>query len=324
MNDILALGRNVIETERQGLEALAASLNQSFVEAVNVLTELPGKVVLTGVGKSGLIAKKIAATMASLGTPAMFMHPVDGLHGDLGVILPGDAVIIISNSGNTKEIVDLLEALKGRDLRLIAITGGMDSLLARGCAITLPCVIAREACHLGLAPTTSTTCQLALGDALAVTLATVKGFDRASFRDYHPAGSLGQQLLQCVGEVMLTGERLPWVNRDASLATVLEEMTAKRLGLTLVGTSPAVAGLITDGDLRRALLKHGQAISTVQAAEIMTVKPAIISSSLQAFEALELMESRQITALLVGDDHDHLEGVVHLHDLLGRGRLGFK
>ncbi|OPZ58489.1 MAG: Arabinose 5-phosphate isomerase KdsD [Deltaproteobacteria bacterium ADurb.Bin510] len=157
-----------------------------------------------------------------------------------------------------------------------------------------------------------------------MTLATVKGFDRASFRDYHPAGSLGQQLLQCVGEVMLTGERLPWVNRDASLATVLEEMTAKRLGLTLVGTSPAVAGLITDGDLRRALLKHGQAISTVQAAEIMTVKPAIISSSLQAFEALELMESRQITALLVGDDHDHLEGVVHLHDLLGRGRLGFK
>ena len=324
MNDILAIGRNVIETEQQGLTALAASLDQRFVEAVNLLTSISGKVVLTGVGKSGLIAKKIAATMASIGTPAMFMHPVDGLHGDMGVILPGDAVILLSNSGNTKEIVDLLEALQNRDVKLVAITGGVDSPLAKGCDVTLPCAIEREACHLGLAPTTSTTCQLALGDALAVALSVVKGFDRASFRDYHPAGSLGKQLMQRVGEVMIKGERLPWVAADAGLGEVLEVMSSKRLGLTLVGSAPSVAGLITDGDLRRAMLKLRENVTNVKAGEIMTVKPAMVASSCQAYEALEMMEKRQITALLVGGSHDDLEGVVHLHDLLGRGRLFFK
>ncbi len=322
MSDILELGREVIGIEIEGLQGL--QLDESFEEAVRLLTGLKGKVVLTGVGKSGIIAQKIAATMVSIGTPAMFMHPVDGLHGDLGVVLPGDIIIILSNSGNTKEISDLLDFISQRDVKIIAITGGVDSILSRAADITISSCVAREACKMGLAPTTSTTAQLAIGDALAVTVSAMNGFGQDDFREYHPAGALGQQLMQRISQVMISGAKVPVVAADAALDAVLAEMTAKSLGLTLVGAWPRVEGIVTDGDLRRTMQQRLSEVACLKAGDIMTVKPSMITSDKLAIDALDLMERKQITSLLVGPDYDNIEGVVHLHDLLGRGHLGLK
>ncbi len=322
--EIIALGKETVRTEIEGLQGIVEQIGESFARAVETIADIKGKVILTGVGKSGIIAKKIASTMVSIGTPAVFMHPVDGLHGDLGAIMPGDAVLVLSNSGNTKEICDLLPALKSLGIPIVAITGEASSPLARQSDILLPCSVRREACNLGLAPTASTTAQLALGDALAVVLSQIKGFNRDDFKMLHPAGELGKQLMFRISQIMITGSSIPLVFDDASLDEVLSEMTEKSLGFTLVGTPSQVKGIVTDGDLRRALTSHGADLKSLTALDIMSANPKSIQADLLALDALEIMEKFQITSLIVTEDDGTLCGVVHLHDLLGRGKLGLR
>lgn len=322
---IIALGKEVIATEIEGLNALTEQLDDAFARAVTLIAALKGKVIVTGIGKSGIIARKIASTMASIGTPAMFLHPVDGLHGDLGAITADDIALILSNSGTTREIGDLIPSLKRLGLKIIALTGGMDSPLAHEADIILPCKVEREACNLGLAPTASTTAQLALGDALAVVVSHLKGFDRDDFKAFHPAGELGKQLLSRIDQIMITGERLPLVAPDATLEKVLAEMTDKKLGITLVGDRRTIEGIVTDGDLRRALQKHKDGVQSLNARQVMTPSPKTIMGSMLALDALDIMERFQITSLIVLDENTRdFAGVVHLHDLLGRGNLALK
>jgi arabinose-5-phosphate isomerase len=323
-DEIIKLGREAIATEIEGLEGVMGELGESFARAVAIIAGLKGKVILTGVGKSGIIARKIASTMVSIGTHAVFMHPVDGLHGDLGTITPGDAAVVLSNSGSTAEVMNLLPALKSLGVPVIAITGNPDSPLARASEVALSSTVAREACGLNLAPTASTTAQLALGDALAVVLSHIKGFDRASFKLIHPAGELGKQLMFRISQVMITGERIPLVPSDLPLSEVVKEMTAKSLGFTLVGTRANIEGIVTDGDLRRVLLKWGDNLKGLTAQDIMGRNPKRISSDKLALDALGIMEKFQITSLIVSDEASELVGVVHLHDLLGRGKLGLR
>jgi arabinose-5-phosphate isomerase len=321
---IIELGREAVRTEIEGLEGVVNQLDESFARAVRIVAELKGKVILTGVGKSGIIARKIASTMVSIGTPAVFMHPVDGLHGDLGTIMPQDAAVVLSNSGNTHEIIDLLAPLKSLGIPIIAITGNTESPLARQADVTLSCTVSREACNLGLAPTASTTAQLAVGDALAVVLSHIKGFDRDAFKLIHPAGELGKQLMFRISQIMITGDRIPIIQPEALLDEVIVEMTNKSLGFTLVGDTDRVEGIITDGDLRRVLLKRMDNLKELTARDIMSPKPKTITGDMLALDALDMMEKNQITSLVVSDGAQGFLGVVHLHDLLGRGKLGLR
>ena len=321
---IIELGREAVRTEIEGLEGVVSQLDESFARAVRIVAELKGKVILTGVGKSGIIARKIASTMVSIGTPAVFMHPVDGLHGDLGTIMPQDAAVVLSNSGNTHEIIDLLATLKSLGIPIIAITGNTESPLARQADVTLSCTVSREACNLGLAPTASTTAQLAVGDALAVVLSHIKGFDRDAFKLIHPAGELGKQLMFRISQIMITGDRIPIIQPEALLDEVIVEMTNKSLGFTLVGDTDRVEGIITDGDLRRVLLKRMDNLKELTARDIMSPKPKTITGDMLALDALDMMEKNQITSLVVSDGAQGFLGVVHLHDLLGRGKLGLR
>ncbi|HNR50202.1 MAG TPA: KpsF/GutQ family sugar-phosphate isomerase [Deltaproteobacteria bacterium] len=321
---IIELGREAVRTEIEGLEGVVSQLDESFARAVRIVAELKGKVILTGVGKSGIIARKIASTMVSIGTPAVFMHPVDGLHGDLGTIMPQEAAVVLSNSGNTHEIIDLLAPLKSLGIPIIAITGNTESPLARQADVTLSCTVSREACNLGLAPTASTTAQLAVGDALAVVLSHIKGFDRDAFKLIHPAGELGKQLMFRISQIMITGDRIPIIQPEALLDEVIVEMTNKSLGFTLVGDTDRVEGIITDGDLRRVLLKRMDNLKELTARDIMSPKPKTITGDMLALDALDMMEKNQITSLVVSDGAQGFLGVVHLHDLLGRGKLGLR
>lgn len=321
---IIELGRETVRIEIEGLEEISSQIGDAFAQAVLTIAGLKGKAVLTGVGKSGIIARKVASTMMSIGTPAVFMHPVDGLHGDLGSIMPGDAVIVFSNSGKTREILDLVPSLKTLKVPIIAVTSDADSPLARSSDILLTCRVSREACNLNLAPTASTTAQLALGDAIAVVVSQIKGFDRDAFLVLHPAGELGKQLMARICDMMITGDRIPMVAPEAPLSDVVVEMTDKKLGFTLVGYDLSVEGMITDGDLRRVLLKHGDRLAGLRAADIMSPRPKSIGADKLAIDALEMMEKHLITSLAVVDEEGSLKGVVHLHDLLGRGRLGLR
>jgi len=321
---IIELGREAVRTEIEGLEGVVSQLDESFARAVRIVAELKGKVILTGVGKSGIIARKIASTMVSIGTPAVFMHPVDGLHGDLGTIMPQDAAVVLSNSGNTHEIIDLLAPLKSLGIPIIAITGNTESPLARQADVTPSCTVSREACNLGLAPTASTTAQLAVGDALAVVLSHIKGFDRDAFKLIHPAGELGKQLMFRISQIMITGDRIPIIQPEALLDEVIVEMTNKSLGFTLVGDTDRVEGIITDGDLRRVLLKRMDNLKELTARDIMSPKPKTITGDMLALDALDMMEKNQITSLVVSDGAQGFLSVVHLHDLLGRGKLGLR
>ncbi|HDP25919.1 MAG TPA: KpsF/GutQ family sugar-phosphate isomerase [Deltaproteobacteria bacterium] len=322
--EIISIGREAIRIEIEGLESLLDQLDEAFVRAVETISSLKGKVVLTGIGKSGIIAKKIASTMMSIGTPAIFMHPVDGLHGDLGAIMPQDACLIISNSGRTKEICDLLTSLKSLAIQVIAITGDPESPLARQADITLTCTVRREACNMGLAPTASTTAQLALGDAIAVVLSRIKGFNQEAFKILHPAGELGKQLSSKISQLMITGNNIPMVTPDTPLEKIVREMTDKSLGLTLVGEAAQIQGIITDGDLRRGLLNHGSSLEGLTASDIMSSSPRRISGDKLALDALDMMAKFQITSLIVTDELGVFSGVIHLHDLLGRGKLGLR
>jgi arabinose-5-phosphate isomerase len=322
--NILDLAREVLTIEAEGLTTLIAKLDVSFVQAVDLIYQAKGRVIVTGVGKSGIVARKLVATFNSTGTPALFLHPVEAMHGDLGMVSGADVVLALSNSGETRELTILTPSLERLSAPLIAMTGRPDSTLGRLARVTIDTGVPREACPLGLAPTASTTAMLAMGDALAVVLLTKRGFQAADFQRFHPGGSLGERLTLAISEVMLTGERVPLTALSHPLSRAIAEMDAKRLGVTLVvdgrGT---LKGIITDGDLRRALKKWGT-IQDKKVKEVMTPKPRNIGPGALASQALELMEHQAITVLPVVDEAQKVLGIVHLHDLLGRGDFKFR
>jgi arabinose-5-phosphate isomerase len=326
------IGENVVRIEAEALRALAdriaGPMAAAFQEAVDLLFCCAGRVVVTGMGKSGLIARKIAATLSSTGTPALYLHPVEALHGDLGMVVRGDVVLALSASGETEEILALLATIKRLQVPLIAMTGDEMaekfagegaratalSTLAASADVALDCSIAEEACSLGLAPTASTTTMLALGDALAVTLSEKRGFKEEDFANLHPGGKLGKRLAR-VESLMHSGEALPRVGPRTKMPDVIYEMSRKKLGVTAVVEGEKLVGIISDGDLRRLLEKRGKDVLDLTAGEAMTKNPRTIAAGEFAATALALMEEKKITSLMVIDAAGKLEGIVHLHDL---------
>jgi len=318
--DILAIAKRVFDIEADAIRSLSERLNRDFEMAVDIILKTTGKVVVTGMGKSGIICKKIASTLASTGTPAFFLHPAEGIHGDLGMLAKNDTVIAISNSGETDEIIKILPLIKRLGIKLISMTGSKDSTLAKAGDTFLDISIKEEACPLGLAPTASTTAALAMGDALAVALLEKRGFKEEDFAMFHPGGSLGRKLIR-VEDLMHTGEAIPLVTAATLMKDVILEMTAKRLGVTgIVDNNGILKGIITDGDLRRALEK-GNNILDKKACDIMSKNPKNIENTDLAESALRKMEEHSITTLFVFEkgSPDTPVGIIHLHDLLKAG-----
>lgn len=310
---------NVIEIEAQAIHALAQHIDDSFNQACQILLNCPGRVVVTGMGKSGHIAGKIAATLASTGTPAFFMHPGEASHGDLGMITPQDAVIALSHSGNTQEILTLLPLLKRLAIPLITLTGNPNSLLAKNARVHLDVSITQEACPLGLAPTTSTTAALVMGDAIAVALLQAKGFSAQDFAFSHPGGTLAKKLLLYVDDIAHSGDALPIVTENTMISEALIEVTAKKLGLTcVVNQAGQLSGIYTDGDIRRTLTNRYDIHRTTMA-EVMTKQCISIPEKTLAAEALAMMQKYSITALVVVNEQQKPVAVVHLHDVLRTG-----
>ncbi len=318
-DQVIALGKRVLDIESRAVAALSSRLDSSFADALAILLACRGRVVVSGIGKSGHVGHKIAATLASTGTPAFFVHPAEASHGDLGMITAEDVMIALSNSGESTELVTIVPLVKRRGAKLIAITGNADSTLARQADVHLDAAVAEEACPLGLAPTASTTAALALGDALAVAALEARGFSPEDFARSHPGGSLGRKLLTHVRDVMRSGEDVPFVPDTISLADALLVISGKGLGMTAVlGADGRVTGLITDGDLRRAL-GRGIDLRSARAVDVMTPDPRHIGPNRLAVEAVEEMERRRINGLLVIDDAGMLVGALNMHDLLRAG-----
>jgi arabinose-5-phosphate isomerase len=295
-------------------------LDEGFEQAVMLVDQCRGRVVVTGMGKSGIIAKKIAATLASIGIPSAFLHPAEGIHGDLGMISRGDVVIALSNSGETEELIKILPAIKRLGLSLIALTGNVNSMLAKNSDVVLDVSVAEEACPLDLAPTASTTAALALGDALAMAVLEQKGVKPEDFAQYHPGGALGKRLLLRVEDVMHRGDAVPTVNARTPLKKVIYEISSKKLGVTtVVDDDGRLCGVITDGDLRRLMERGDEQVLVRFAETVMSSHPKVIRKSALAAEAVEQMERYSITVLVVVDAERRIEGVVHLHDLLKAG-----
>ena len=310
----LDLARRVLQTEAGAILGLVDRLDERFDEAVRLLYDCRGRVVVTGMGKSGIICRKIAATLSSTGTSATFLHPAEAIHGDLGVVREGDVVLALSHSGETEELVRLLESIKRIGACLIAMTGNPDSTLARAADVTLDCGIAEEACPLNLVPTASTTAALAMGDALAMTLLVRKGFREEDFASLHPGGKLGKRLMR-VEHVMHAGDAAPIVHTSAPMHDVFHEMSNKRLGMTcVVDEHGRLAGIFTDGDLRRLMITSADVLS-LTAGDVMKRHPRTIGRDLLAVEALKIMETHKITSVVVATADGRVEGVVHLHDL---------
>ena len=313
------MGLAVVETEAKAINALRSRINENFALACNYLLDCQGRIIVLGMGKSGHIGNKISATLASTGSPAFSVHPGEASHGDSGMITAKDVVLAISNSGETSEIVTLLPLIKRLGIPLISLTGNANSTIARTASVNLDISVEKEACPLGLAPTSSTTAALVMGDALAIALLEVRGFTAEDFALSHPGGVLGRRLLLRIDDIMRTGNAIPKVSEHTRLDEALMEMTAKRLGMTSVVTSDEkLAGIFTDGDLRR-ILDQEINVHTTQIKEVMTEKCKTISPGILAAEALQLMEAYKITALLVVNQQHNLIGVVHLHDLLSAG-----
>ena len=313
--DVVDEARRVILEEAEALKRLAENLDDSFKKAVDIILKTKGRVVLTGVGKSGLICKKIAATLSSTGTPAFFLHPADAVHGDLGMVRGDDTVIAVSNSGETEELLNVVPIIKSFGIPVIAVTNNPNSSLAKLADVTLLLHVEKEACPLGLAPTTSTTATLALGDAVAAVLMKLKGFTSSDFAKFHPGGKLGIRLSK-VKDLMRTGKEIPMVSPDTALKDVIYEISSKKLGATLVLEEGKLVGIITDGDLRRAF-ERGVDFST-KAEEIMTRSPKTIREDVFAEKAIEVMERYKITVLPVINESGEVKGIIHLHDILGR------
>ncbi|MGB7296141.1 MAG: KpsF/GutQ family sugar-phosphate isomerase [Candidatus Aminicenantales bacterium] len=314
-NVIIKTGREVLEIESRTLAALVPRLDESFAKAVDLLARTKSRVIVTGMGKSGLVGRKIAATLASCGTPALFIHPAEAGHGDLGMILKNDVILAISYSGETREIVDLLEFIKRIGVKLITITGDRKSRIAKYSDIVLDARVEREAGPKDMVPTASSTAALAMGDALAIALMKEKGFDEEDFVRFHPKGQLGRKLLR-VETLMHVGGEIPRVAAATPMIQVIEEMTRKKLGVTcVVDPSDRLLGVITDGDLRRLMRRYKERLFHKSAGECMTAHPVTIDREGLATEALNMMEERKITSLVVGDKTGKVEGIIHLHDL---------
>jgi len=313
---LLSLARRVLAIEADAISRLAERLGDPFVEAVALILECRGRVVVSGIGKSGHIARKLAATLASTGTPAFFVHPAEASHGDLGMITADDVVVMLSNSGETDELLLLTPHLKRQGAKIIALTGNEQSSLAQAADAHLDAAVDSEACPLGLAPTASTTATLALGDAIALSLLDARGFSVEDFARSHPGGLLGRRLLTHVREVMVTGAKLPIVGSDATLEAAIVEMSGKGMGMTaVVDDAGRVAGIFTDGDLRRCLARRPD-IARTRVAEVMTRTPRTIGPDRLAIDCVELMETApKVMVLLVADAEGRLVGALHMHDL---------
>ncbi len=314
--------KRVLQIEADAIIALIDRLDGSFEQAVDICFNCEGRIVVTGMGKSGLIGQKIAATLASTGTTAFFLHPAEGIHGDLGMVSKKDVFIALSNSGETEEIVRLLPWVKRLDLRLISFTGNLRSTLAKMSNVAIDVSVKEEACPLGLAPTASTTAALAMGDALSVVLLQKRGFQREDYAIFHPGGVLGKRLLLRIHDAMHTGEGIPVVQEDTVMDEVILEMTSKKLGITTVqDLTGNLLGVVTDGDLRRLLKqKSGRPdIFKMTAADIMSPRPKTLRKEALAEQAVQMMEQHAITAIVITRDDGKVEGIVHLHDLLKLG-----
>ena len=311
----LETARRVLQIEAQAIQDVLARLNATFEKAVDVLFACKGRVAVGGMGKSGLIGRKISATLSSTGTPSFFLHPAEALHGDLGMLARGDAMLAVSYGGETQEIIQLLEALKRLEMPLVTLTGCAESTLAKSSDVVLDVSVKEEACSLNLAPTASTTVAMAVGDALAVSLLEKRNFRHDDFAALHPAGRLGKKLVR-VEHLMHSGSALPRVAQDSSMPDVFHEMSAKGLGMTtVVETDGRLVGILTDGDLRRLMEKHRGAVLEMRAADGMTKTPQTMGPHVLASEALNLMEKKKITSVVVVDERRRVLGVVHLHDL---------
>ena len=314
--NILEIAKQTISIESTAIANLINFLNSDFENAVNFILQSKGRVIVTGIGKSANIASKIVATLNSTGTPAIFMHAADAIHGDLGIVQKDDVVICISKSGNTPEIKVLIPLIKDSNNKIIAITGNTDSYLAKQADFVLNSYVEHEACPNNLAPTTSTTAQLVIGDALAISLLKMKDFTSEDFAKYHPGGTLGKRLYLRVSDLVSKNE-VPKVTADDSISNVIVEISEKRLGATAVLSGSTILGVITDGDIRR-MLKNNMNITAITAKDIMSKNPKTIDINAMAIEALDIMENNNITQLLVVDGNEY-KGVVHLHDLLKEG-----
>jgi arabinose-5-phosphate isomerase len=320
---ILSQAKAVLQIEADGIAGLIDRLDDNFVKMVNLIHDSKGRVIMTGIGKSGIVARKIVATLNSTGTRSLFLHPVEAMHGDLGMVSSDDIIIALSNSGETDELNMLIPSLKGIGCPLIAFTGELDSTLGRQSDIVIDAGVDREACPLGLAPTTSTTALLAVGDALAVTLIRKRNFRASDFKQFHPGGSLGQRLSLKIREIMFTGKNIPKVNKGQTMRYAIQEMNRLQLGATLVvEKGDLLVGIITDGDIRRSLLTQ-EKIYERRVEEVMTRRPKTLGPDISASQALSLMEKNQITVLPIVNPIQKVRGILHLHDILGKGAFKF-
>ncbi|MBI5102686.1 MAG: KpsF/GutQ family sugar-phosphate isomerase [Nitrospirae bacterium] len=320
MDNMIDIAKKVLKTEAEAILGLIDKLDDRFDEAVGIIFKSRGKVVVTGMGKSGIIAKKIASTLASTGTPAFFMHPGEASHGDLGMVSSEDVVIAISNSGETDELVSLIPFLKRFNVNLISMTGNADSSLAKAADVSLDVSVREEACPLGVVPTASTTASLAMGDAVAVALLIKRGFNEQDFASFHPSGSLGKKLFIKVKDLMHTGEALPFIDPSASMTDAVVEISSKRLGIAIVvDGDKKILGIVTDGDIRRGVEQWGKGFFDMTASDVMTKTPKMIAADALAAKALSVMEKHSITVLVVPGPDGRAEGIVHLHDILKQG-----
>ena len=319
---LIEQAKEVLQIEAQSILGLMDQIGPAFENAVSLILKARGRVILTGMGKSGLVARKISATLNSTGTKSFFLHPAEAIHGDLGMATPDDILLAISNSGHTAEINKILPILRQMEVTIISFTGGLDSPMAQHSDLVIDVGVEREACPLGLAPTASTTAALAMGDALAVVLLKSRHFSKKDFRRFHPGGSLGERLSFKVRDVMATDDHIPMVCLGSNIRDALSEINDKKMGATLVvDGARKLAGIISDGDLRRAL-SRGDDIYRMKVEEIMSATPQTIDENATSAEAIALMELSAITHLIIADTHQKVKGMVHLHDLLGRE--GFK
>lgn len=320
MENIIDIAKKVLKIEADAVSSLIEKLNSSFEKAIDLIFKSKGRVVVTGMGKSGLVGKKIAATLASTGTPAFFMHPAEASHGDLGMVTSDDVIIAISNSGETEELAGLIPFLKRFNVSLISMTGNANSTLSKTADVHLDVSIKEEACPLGVVPTASTTAALAMGDALAVALLVKRGLKQEDFAFFHPGGSLGKKLFIKVADLMHTGDALPFVFPETVMTKAVVEISSKRLGIAIVAdSSKKILGVLTDGDIRRGIEKWGKDFFDMKAVEVMTKNPKTISGDELAVKALSIMETYSITSLAVPDSDGKAIGIIHLHDVLKQG-----
>ena len=318
--DVLAIARRVLQIEGDAVLALQQKLNSSFIDAVNLIFEAKGRAIITGMGKSGLVGKKIAATLASTGTPSFFLHPAEAIHGDLGMVMTRDIVVAISNSGETDELTRLIPFLKRSGVRMIAMTGNAESTLATAADISLDISVVQEACCLGVTPTASTTAAMAMGDALAMALLERRGFKEEDFASFHPGGSLGKKLFVKVCDLMHRGDDLPFVLPDVTMSDLVMTISSKRLGMAIVaGSDHKPLGIVTDGDVRRGIQKYGKDLFDCPIDTVMTKTPKSIDGEELAAKALAVMQQHSITSIIVPDADGVIIGIVHLHDLLKKG-----